>query len=164
MKKYKFFDDFGMKEDADRLVALLRDAGLRVHESILKKPDRKPRHVIKVHPKDDSRANAIRSAERRREREEFVRVQPLHSQRYSSIDMLIAREPNEAGYYISSPYLGGEFDEIRFRLAPGGWDHEHCYLCWEKVEDGDEWWTAHPPNYEMPIGLCPSCYTRLFAS
>ncbi|MBA2227503.1 hypothetical protein [Thermogemmata fonticola] len=76
--------------------------------------------------------------------------------------MLLALESNEAGYYVSGIYHGEPFAPTRYRLVRGGWDHEHCYLCWAKVFPGEEWWVAHPANCEDEIGLCLDCYARLF--
>lgn len=94
-----------------------------------------------------------------RQREEEARTLRYVRQTYVAEDMLVAREPNEAGLYPSHPYHGGLFDETRFRLVRAGWDHDHCFVCIATIEPGDEWWAAVPPD---EWGLCLDCYQRLF--
>lgn len=93
-----------------------------------------------------------------REKEEIARGLRFVRRTYSAEDMLVALEPNEAGLVASHPYHGGPFDESRFRLAPAGWDHDHCFICMATVEPGDEWWAAIPPG---EVGLCLACHARL---
>ncbi len=83
----------------------------------------------------------------------------LHFSRhaYTAEDLLIALEPNEAGLYPSHPYRGGKYDEARFRLVRGGWDHDHCWICKLTINPGDEWWAASPDE----LGLCLDCYEQL---
>jgi hypothetical protein len=55
--------------------------------------------------------------------------------------------PVEGGHWLRVLYEGGEYDAQRFRLLPGGWDHEHCdrcggmiapmALCWVTRDDPD---------------------------
>jgi hypothetical protein len=97
----------------------------------------------------------------RQEMEERVRAKTFMRQTYTAEDMLIAREPNEAGYYASHPYHGGPFNAARFRLVRGGWDHDHCFICAATIKPGDEWWAASPPD---EVGLCLACHERLFGS
>jgi hypothetical protein len=94
-----------------------------------------------------------------RRKEQSVRTKSFLRQSYTAEDMLIARELNEAGYHASFPYHGGPYDETRFRLVRGGWDHDHCYLCLATINPGDEWWAAEPPD---ELGLCLECHERLF--
>ncbi len=79
-------------------------------------------------------------------------------QTYSAEDMLIAREPDDAGFFASHLYYGGPFDESRYRLIRAGWDHDHCFLCMVTILPGDQWWAAEPPN---EVGLCLECYQQL---
>ena len=78
--------------------------------------------------------------------------------------MLLTVEPNEAGNRVSEIYHGETFDGTKFRLVRGGWDHEHCYLCWAKVLPRNEWWVTHPPNFVDEIGLCLDCYVRVIGT
>jgi hypothetical protein len=95
----------------------------------------------------------------RREAEERARRHRYVRQRFSDQDMLMAREANEAGFYASCPYYGEPFDQTRYRVVQGGWDHQHCCVCSTTVLPGDEWWSAAPPD---EIGLCLDCHARLF--
>lgn len=97
----------------------------------------------------------------RLECEEIARGLHFVRQPYAAEDMLVAREPNEAGLFASHPYHGETFDDARYRLVRAGWDHDHCFLCQLTIEPGDEWWAAEPPD---EIGLCLECYQRLFGA
>ena len=51
-----------------------------------------------------------------------------------------------------------EYDPARFtpeeyEIVPGMWDHEHCAVCWQKIEEGDTYWE----NSHKDI-LCPACH------
>ncbi len=105
--------------------------------------------------------DAAELAELRRRKEDTARTLVFFRQPYTAEDMLIARQPNEAGYYASRPYHGEPFDAACFRLVRGGWDHDHCYICTATVNPGDEWWAAEPPK---EVGLCLACHARLFGS
>jgi len=41
------------------------------------------------------------------------------------------------------------------RLVPGGWDHEHCELCREHIDNGDFGYQDKDDNW-----LCENCYDR----
>jgi hypothetical protein len=97
----------------------------------------------------------------RREREEIARRLRYTRQPYTAEDMLLAREPNEAGLFESLPFHGGPFDQERFRLVRGGWDHDHCFICSTSIMPGDEWWAAEPPD---EVGLCLECHRSLFGA
>jgi len=102
---------------------------------------------------------AAELAQMRQRRVEIARGLHFSRQPYAAEDMLIAREPNEAGFFASHPYHGGQFDEVRFRLVRVGWDHDHCFVCTLTIKPGDEWWAAEPPD---EVGLCSECYGCLF--
>jgi hypothetical protein len=159
---YKEFDVAG-KEHSDRLADLLRAAGIRIEQRAVTEPGRRPVTVISVHPEDLGRANEIDAEARRQEDEAFVRTLHFVRRLYSDQDMLLALEPNDAGYYASHVYHGEPFDPAQYRVVRGGWDHEHCYLCWAKVLPGEEWWATYSANCENEIGLCLDCYSSLFA-
>lgn len=103
--------------------------------------------------------DAAELEEMRLRRVEIARGLKYHRQHYTAEDMLIAREPNEAGFFASHPHDGGLFDAKRFRLVKGGWDHDHCFICKATVEPGDTWWAAEPPD---EVGLCLACHGELF--
>jgi hypothetical protein len=51
-------------------------------------------------------------------------------------------------------------DPERFEVIEGGWDHEHCDVCWVRIGDGDPYW----PNEGEEGGhvdLCDKCYPRV---
>jgi hypothetical protein len=160
MKKFKQFDVDARKERSDKLADLLRSAGIRLSQGV-REMNGRPVNVIAVHPDDMERSEEVKLAAMRRENEDFVKTLRFTRRPYSDKDMLITREPNEDGFYVSGIYDGKPYDETRFRLVSGGWDHEHCYICWAKVLPGDEWWATLPPNYDDDIGLCLDCYSRL---
>ncbi len=154
--------DVADKEHSDRLADLLRAAGIRFEQRAATDARRRAAYVISVHPEDLGRANEVHAEATRRENEAFVRTLRFVRRPYSDQDMLLTLQPNDAGYYASSVYHGEPFDPTRYRVVRGGWDHEHCYLCWAKVLPGEEWWATHPANFEDEIGLCLDCYSRLF--
>ncbi len=158
---YKEFDVAG-NEHSDRLADLLRATGIRFEQRAVTEPGRRQVSVICVHPEDLGRANEIHAQAKRQESEAFVRTLRFVRRPYSDKDMLLALEPNDAGYYASHVYHGQPFDPAQYRVVGGGWDHEHCYLCWAKVLPGEEWWASHPANFEDEMGLCLDCYSRLF--
>jgi hypothetical protein len=154
--------DFSGKEQSDRVADLLRPAGIRFEQRVETEPGRRPTSIISVHPEDIARANELHNEAKRQEKEAFVRTLLFVRRPYSDRDMLLALEPNEGGFYASQIYHGEPFDIAQYRVVRGGWDHEHCHLCWAKVLPGEEWWATHPPNFEDEIGLCLNCYSRLF--
>jgi len=158
--KYKEFD-VAAKKHSDRLAETLRAAEIRFEQRVAMRR-RRSVYVICVHPDDFYQAAEVRAQSEQREREAFVRTLRFVRLPYSDRDMLLALEPNEAGYYASGIYHGEPFDSARYRVVRGGWDHEHCYICGAKVLPGDEWWAAHPPNFEDEIGLCLECHAKVF--
>jgi hypothetical protein len=47
-------------------------------------------------------------------------------------------------------------------VVPGGWDHEHCRLCWERISDIEA-----GKNFGYTDGkdwLCESCYEKYIVS
>jgi hypothetical protein len=64
----------------------------------------------------------------------------------------------KGGWVESKPYEGEPFDEADWTLAPGGWDHEHCTLCYERISNGMTYWAN---GNEVTI-LCESCHGHYF--
>jgi hypothetical protein len=52
------------------------------------------------------------------------------------------------------PYKGQSYDEVEYKLIPGGWDHEHCDICWAKITEGDPYWA----NTNKVKIICKGCY------
>src|SRR5437879_639251 len=98
-------------------------------------------------------------ASMRRERKRIVRRLQFVCQRFVAGPSLVDLEPHEAGFVASRPYHGQSFDNTRFRVVEGSWDHEHCFICMVKIEPGAEYWRATPPH---EVELCLACYTDLF--
>jgi hypothetical protein len=150
-------------ENSAERVGLLRGAGVRVEQRLVVEPDRRPVHITAVHPDDLQRAEDMLAAAARVERERYVRGLRLVRVPYAEVEMLVTREPCEAGLYASFPYDGRPFDHARLRHVPGGWDHEHCELCAAKVLPGDEWWAAEGDGRSDPVGVCLACHRDVVA-
>src|SRR5438045_3582963 len=127
---YQEYDVVAGKEHSDRLADSLRAAGIRFEQRTVTEPGRRLVYVINVHPDDLGRADEVHEEAMRREKEAFVRTLRFNRRPYCDQDMLESLEPNDAGYYGSFVYHGEPFDQARYRVVRGGWDHEHCYLCW----------------------------------
>ena len=72
-------------------------------------------------------------------------------------------DSRDAGeWHMSKPYQGESFDPEEYEMSEDGWDHEHCDVCWAKVEDGMTYW----PNVDPEAGhvdLCEACHPRVMA-
>jgi hypothetical protein len=44
------------------------------------------------------------------------------------------------------------------KIAPGGWDHEHCEICWTHIDPGDDGYKNEPNNW-----VCVKCFERYVA-
>ena len=51
-------------------------------------------------------------------------------------------------------------DPERFEVIEGGWDHEHCDVCWLRIDPGDWYWPNEEPSIHQ-IELCDTCYRRV---
>jgi hypothetical protein len=96
--------------------------------------------------------------ELQRRREDDARRMRYARKTFTPKPSLIARKSNAEGWYQEMPYDGGPSDSKKYRMKKGGWDHQHCFLCGKRIEDGDPWWAALPPN---TVGLCEECHQRL---
>ena len=56
-------------------------------------------------------------------------------------------------------YTGQAFDPAKYRLVEGGWDHDHCYVCWQAIRAGDAYWANEHPG--ICPDLCEYCYQEL---
>lgn len=59
----------------------------------------------------------------------------------------------------TSLYLGQHFDPAKIDLVNGGWNHDHCEICW--------WTLCETENTEEGVGytdgrcwLCKECYSQ----
>ena len=64
---------------------------------------------------------------------------------------------SENGWFTSKPYRGRKYDEKKWRIVEGGWNHEHCNLCTKSIDEGDTYWA----NRRKVQILCQSCF-KLF--
>src|SRR5262245_40066827 len=71
-------------------------------------------------------------------------------------------DPRAVGkeWHVSKPYTGEPFDPEEYELREGDWDHEHCDVCWFKVEDGTRYWPNVDPDAGQ-VDLCATCYPRV---
>ena len=69
-----------------------------------------------------------------------------------------AETPGWRTWRIATPDDNGRTDG---QIVPGGWDHEHCELCWQKIGSGgdrdgyvneSDQWVLRPPCYDHFIG------------
>jgi hypothetical protein len=65
---------------------------------------------------------------------------------------MVKKEPVN-GHRMWTEYDPAKFSEEEYEMVPGMWDHEHCRVCWQKIQEGDTYWQ----NSQRQI-LCPSCY------
>ena len=69
---------------------------------------------------------------------------------------LVMIEPvNDEGGCLWKPYRGEAYDPAVYELVDGGWDHEHCAVCWARVEAGDRYWADEGGAH---VDLCPTCH------
>jgi hypothetical protein len=84
---------------------------------------------------------------------------------FSPYPALWATKPveGEGGeWHVSKPYTGKPSDPAESELREGGWDHEHCDVCWAKVTDGTWYWPNVNPDGGH-VDLCESCSPRVMA-
>ena len=64
------------------------------------------------------------------------------------------RAHNDAkGYTEMRPYEGGHYDSSQYELLPNAWKHEHCKVCFFRIEDGHSYWANEDEDF-----LCDACY------
>ena len=58
----------------------------------------------------------------------------------------------------SREYAGGYYDPDHFSVVTGGWDHDHCSICWWKLDGGDD--AERRIGYRSGDGewLCAECH------
>jgi len=61
----------------------------------------------------------------------------------------------DEGGTLWAPYRGGPYDPTVYELVEGGWDHEHCEVCFARIGDGDRYWANDGPEH---VDLCLTCY------
>jgi len=51
------------------------------------------------------------------------------------------------------PYTGQDYDELTHTVVPGRWDHEHCYVCGFRIDEGFTYW-----ENSDGLGVCDVCH------
>jgi hypothetical protein len=69
---------------------------------------------------------------------------------------LVARDPVN-GRRIWKEYDGLPYDQTKFELIEGMWDHGHCMVCYFSIRDGMTYWE----NAGRGDRLCDACYEAL---
>jgi hypothetical protein len=67
--------------------------------------------------------------------------------------------PVEGGHRLRTLYEGGSYNQARFTLVKGGWDHEHCSRCGSTIEPMTLCWVTRADSYVL---LDEKCHTELF--
>lgn len=71
----------------------------------------------------------------------------------------VSRDDGE--WYASIQYTGQPFDPDEYEFVDEGWDHEHCEVCWVRIEEGMSYWTSVTPR--PFVELCEACHARIVA-
>jgi hypothetical protein len=66
--------------------------------------------------------------------------------------------PVDGGHRVQILYEGGDYDQARFSLVRGGWDHEHCTRCGNTIPSMTRCWVTESERY---IVLCEACHKLL---
>jgi hypothetical protein len=74
------------------------------------------------------------------------------SQIFSSAPAMVKKEPVN-GLRIWTKYDPATFSDSEYEIVPGMWDHEHCSICWKKIQEGAPYWQ----NSQKHI-LCNACH------
>jgi len=69
--------------------------------------------------------------------------------------------PVDGGQVVLIPYEGQEFDQERFKIEGGAWDHEHCKVCSADIEPMTPCWVTESGPYVI---LCSPCHDKLEAT
>ena len=73
-------------------------------------------------------------------------------------------QPSDAARYkpgsLVQPYEGEDYDPANAEVVEGGWDHDHCELCWWELDGRDD--PVHNTGWvsETDVWVCNECYQR----
>jgi hypothetical protein len=113
----------------------------------------------------DEQSQDERLAEHQRQQLDQCRGRRFVRTSFASYPSLRSLEPgawdDQREYHLSTPYTGQEYDPEEYEVVEEGWDHEHCHVCWVRIEPGDGYWQSAE---EHPLELCLACYERLAAN
>jgi len=45
-----------------------------------------------------------------------------------------------SGWKSAAPFTGQAYDASKFDVVDGAWDHDHCYVCEFRLDDGYSYW------------------------
>jgi len=94
-----------------------------------------------------------RDDERHRKWFSKIKDKDFEQRTFSTRPALVAKEPVN-GHRMWREYDGGPYDELKFDLVKGMWDHEHCCICFFKIKDGFTYWQ----NARRINLLCDACH------
>jgi hypothetical protein len=66
--------------------------------------------------------------------------------------------PVPGGNEVLIPYEGGEYDQERFTIQRGAWDHEHCKACGTSIPSMTKCWVTDGGECVL---LCAACYSEV---
>ena len=69
--------------------------------------------------------------------------------------------PMDGGHRVLVLYQGGRFNEHRFTLRKGVWDHEHCKRCGQRIPSMTLCWVSTGASYTI---LCAKCHELVSAT
>jgi hypothetical protein len=62
----------------------------------------------------------------------------------------------------TSLYVGQNYDPAKVDLVKGGWDHDHCEICWWELYESED--TEHGTGFTNGQDwLCIECHTKFIA-
>jgi hypothetical protein len=67
--------------------------------------------------------------------------------------------PIDGGHTLRTLYEGGSYNEQRFTLVKGGWDHEHCSRCGASIEPMTLCWVTRDDPFLL---LDEACHETVF--
>jgi len=70
--------------------------------------------------------------------------------------------PVHGGHQVLVLYEGGAFNEHRFALRKGAWDHEHCKRCSELIPSMTLCWVSADTTYTILCGTCHELVSQTF--
>jgi hypothetical protein len=73
---------------------------------------------------------------------------------FKPVAAMVKKEPVH-GHRMWMPFDEATFSTEKYDLIEGMWDHEHCAICWERIEEGNAYWM----NSQNFI-LCPTCHGK----
>jgi len=82
-----------------------------------------------------------------------IRDRHFEQRTFSARPALVARQLIN-GHRQSKDYHGGPYDASLYDMVPGMWDHDHCSVCFFRIEEGFTYWE----NHRRIILLCNACY------